>query len=191
MRVSLGRPRARRSPRRTGAPARSASVPLAYDSPAECLRCSKQQPKGPSAHATSGRVHVHTAGHAAGCRTGTAGWPVRSNPATCSKRDGHEMTLPSSGESVGGGEADGQRRARWAACTRGVRASAVMLHGIPAGVHAPGGRARSAGGAVDEPRAATQQHAADRRPPPCPRRLGAVTRLADGTAALNLRRAQP
>ena len=112
-------------------------------------------------------------------------------PATCSKRDGYEMALPSSGESVGGGEADGQRRARWAACTRGVRASAVMLHGIPAGVHAPGGRARSAGGAVDEPRAATQQHAADRRPPPCPRRLGAVTPLADGTAALNLRRAQP
>ena len=83
--------------------------------------------------------------------------PRGSNPATCSKRDGHEMALPSSGESVGGGEADGQRRARWAACTHGVRASAVMLHGIPAGVHAPGGRARSAGGAVDEPRAAAQQ----------------------------------
>ena len=68
-------------------------------------------------------------------------------PAMCSKRDG---TAKQRRESVGGGEADGQRRARWAACTHGVRASAVILHGIPAGEHAPGGRSRSVSGAEGE-----------------------------------------
>ena len=112
-------------------------------------------------------------------------------PAVCSNRDGYEMALPSSGESVGGGEADGQRRARWAACTHGVRASAVMLHGIPAGEHAPGGRSRSISGTVDELRAAGKQSAAERRPPTCPPAAPSCHALAGGTAALNLCRAQP
>ena len=75
--------------------------------------------------------------------------------------------------------------------TRGALASAVVLQGKLGSGHAPGGRPRNAGGAVDEPRAAAQQPAADRRPPPCPRPLGAVTQLADGAAALHLRRGQP
>ena len=80
-------------------------------------------------------------------------------PAMCSKRDEYEMALPSSGECVRwrGRWAETSQIDRWVACTHGVRASAVMLHGIPAGEHAPGGRARSAVGAVDELRAAAQQ----------------------------------
>ena len=116
------------------------------------------------AHATSGdRVHhgegsAHTAYvSAATCRTGTAGWPARVQPRHVQQARWARDGAAKQRRDVGGGEADGQRRARWAACTRGVRASAVMLHGIPAGDHAPGGRARSAGGAVDEPRAAAQQ----------------------------------
>ena len=136
---------------------------------------------------------AQTTVRAAAGRTGTAGWPGRYQSPPCATSEmgtrcgclalakGWAAATPMCSGEPSGLQTD----------TRGALASAVVLQGKLGSGHAPGGRPRNAGGAVDEPRAAAQQPAADRRPPPCPRPLGAVTQLADGAAALHLRRGQP
>ena len=145
--------------RRTAAP-----PPCAAESSSEKLPClaliicaepAQRAKLQRAARPDDGRVEVE---HSSGLPNRYGGMAREGpTPPRAASEMGTRWRCQAAESSVGFGEADGQRRARWAACTHGVRASAVMLHGMPAGGHAPGGRARSAGGAEDEPRAATQQ----------------------------------